>query len=133
MEIKDRIDSYRNAKKITVQAFEIMLNASNGSWEKAKSVSEEKIIRFTKLFPEVNPTWLVTGEGSMLLEDIQTAPVLNWLVTGEGSMLLEDIQTAPVLNDKSAELLNLCKSLIDNYHQRDAVMSQLISMVKQME
>lgn len=112
MEIKDRIDSYRNAKKITVQAFEIMLNASNGSWEKAKSVSEEKIIRFTKLFPEVNPTWLVTGEGSMLLEDVQTTPVLN---------------------DKSAELLALCKSLIENYQQRDKVMSQLISMVKQME
>lgn len=112
MEIKDRIDSYRNAKKITVQAFEIMLNASNGSWEKAKSVSEEKIIRFTKLFPEVNPTWLVTGEGNMLLEDVQTTPVLN---------------------DKSAELLALCKSLIENYQQRDKVMSQLISMVKQME
>lgn len=112
MEIKDRIDSYRNEKKITVQAFEKILNASNGSWEKAKSVSEEKIIRFTKLFPEVNPTWLVTGEGSMLLEDVQTSPSLN---------------------DKSVELLTLCKALIANYQQRDEVMAQLISMVKQME
>lgn len=30
----------------------------------------------------------------------------------------------------SKELLSLCKSLVDNYQQRDSLMSQLVSMVK---
>lgn len=33
----------------------------------------------------------------------------------------------------SKDLLNLCKLLIDNFKQRDEVVSQLVSMVKKME
>lgn len=35
--------------------------------------------------------------------------------------------------DKNGNLFQLCKELVRNYQQRDEVMSQLISMVKQME
>ena len=33
----------------------------------------------------------------------------------------------------NTELLTVCRALIANYQQRDEVMAQLISMVKQME
>lgn len=36
-------------------------------------------------------------------------------------------------DSKEVQLLEVCKDLIKNYQQRDEVMAQLISMVKQME
>lgn len=37
------------------------------------------------------------------------------------------------INDSSKELVDLCKSLVANFQQRDDVMSKLVSMVKGME
>ena len=54
----------------------------------------------------------------------------NWLLTGKGDMKRKEIPDPLLFNQK---LLEVCKSLIANYQQRDEVMAQLISMVKQME
>ena len=52
-----------------------------------------------------------------------------WLLSGEGDMIItEGKQDADKTNN---ELLDLCKSLVDNYKQRDDVMGKLVSMVNQ--
>ena len=51
-----------------------------------------------------------------------------WLLTGKGEMKrkLKCTQESSELS----ELLQLCKSLVTNYQQRDEVMGKLVSMVK---
>lgn len=110
MEIKDRLDSFRNSKNITVQAFEQMLGASNGSWSKAKSVSEENLLSFVKIFPEISLQWLIKGEGDMYDNSFRGSSNIN--------------------ND---ELIGLCKTLVANYQQRDQVVQQLITLLHKLE
>ena len=43
--------------------------------------------------------------------------------------LKNDSNEMPTDNIHSLELLELCRSLVDNYQQRDKVMSKLVSMV----
>ena len=54
-----------------------------------------------------------------------------WLLTGKGEM-----KRATIPFDATPahlELLQLCKSLVANYQQRDQVMGQLVSMVNNLD
>lgn len=44
----------------------------------------------------------------------------------------EKTASAPIIDD-NRELIELCKSLVSNFQQRDDVMNKLVSMVKGME
>jgi hypothetical protein len=109
MEIKDRIEQFRKAKKMNVQTFEEKCGFSNGSWAKSADLSEKFLLKFVKAFPEVSPEWLLKGTETSRLERSRND------------------------NGEMQELINLCKALVSNYQQRDEVMSKLISMVNQME
>jgi len=55
----------------------------------------------------------------------------EWLLSGEGEMLKEErgkqiVDAAP----PDQELLKLCKTLVENYQQRDNVMSKLVSLIE---
>lgn len=65
MEIKERINEFRDAKGLSVKAFEQEIGISNGLWEKAKSLSEDVLIKILARYPEINPCWLLKGEGDM--------------------------------------------------------------------
>ena len=58
----------------------------------------------------------------------------SWLLSGKGDMIdesgLHNVDSLELRNSK--ELIQLCKLLIENYQQRDEVMSKLVSMVKRM-
>lgn len=108
MEIKERMDEFREAKNLSDKAFEKIIGSSNGNWRKAKTVSEDVLLGFLKSFPEVSAEWLLRGKGTM------TAPG-------------DEQQPA------NEQLLSLCKSLVNNYQQRDELMSQLVAIVNQMD
>lgn len=108
MEIKERMDEFREAKNLSDKAFEKIIGSSNGNWRKAKTVSEDVLLGFLESFPEVSAEWLLRGKGTMTTSGDEQLPC----------------------NEK---LLSLCKSLVNNYQQRDEVMSQLVSMVKRMD
>ena len=54
-----------------------------------------------------------------------------WLLTGKGKMK----RTTTFIDDNpvNTELLQLCKSLVANYTQRDEVMAQIVSMIQRLE
>lgn len=67
-----RIKKYIDYKGITVSLLEREAGMSNGSFasqlKNNKTIGVDKLENILKVFPEINPTWLLTGEGTMLKE-----------------------------------------------------------------
>lgn len=65
-----RIKQYIDFKKITVARFEAEIGMSNNSFRKSLrnngSIGTDKLENILKHFPDINPQWLLTGEGAML-------------------------------------------------------------------
>lgn len=71
--VSDRIRQYIEAKGISYYAFENSLGASRGSVSKAvkdnKSMGSNVLEKIIALYPDLNPTWLLTGNGDMFTEN----------------------------------------------------------------
>lgn len=69
--IKQRIKQFCNEIGISVKAFEEHSNLSNGYVNGiSKSIGDEKLKTISLSFPQLNITWLLTGEGEMLKEPV---------------------------------------------------------------
>lgn len=67
MKIIDRIFIFIESQKIKISAFEKEAGLSNGYIKKIiDSPSGEKLEDILKAYPELNRTWLMTGDGDML-------------------------------------------------------------------
>lgn len=72
--ILDRIKQFIDSKGIAVSAFEKSIGMSNASFGKSLksggAIGTDKLENILKIYPELSPVWLVTGEGSMLRDSI---------------------------------------------------------------
>lgn len=64
--ITDRILEILEYKGITKYKFCKDLKLSNGFLDKSRDITTENYANILKYFPDINPTWLLTGEGPML-------------------------------------------------------------------
>lgn len=84
MGIKDRLNSFLEAKKLRPSAFERMCGLSNGFCSKVNdNITDGSLGLIEKGFPELNINWLKTGFGEMLNE-----PVLEYPNSDEGGNML---------------------------------------------
>lgn len=75
--VKERIMIFINAIGTNPSAFQIKAGLSNGYLNQLRNCpSPSKIEDIIKAFPELNKTWLLTGEGEML----------NGTVIGDGNI-----------------------------------------------
>ena len=65
--IKRRILQYLELKGITKYAFYRDTGTTNGVLSQPNGISEENLLRFLSYYNDVNPIWLLTGEGEILL------------------------------------------------------------------
>lgn len=67
--VSERLGQYLDKKRISFYAIENALNAGRGSISKAvkegKSIGSNALENILNLYPDLNPTWLLTGEGEM--------------------------------------------------------------------
>jgi phage repressor protein C with HTH and peptisase S24 domain len=70
--VSERLGKYLDEKGISYYAFENSLGASRGSISKAvkdgKSIGSQMLEKILSVYPDVNPAWLLTGQGDMLLD-----------------------------------------------------------------
>lgn len=67
--VKDRLTKFRQYKKLGQGKFEKLSGLSNGYLTQLrKAPGSEKLQRILCTFPELNRTWLLTGEGEMLVQ-----------------------------------------------------------------
>lgn len=73
--IKQRILSFAESLGISKREFYSQIGVSRGTLESKSSITEDVMARFIARFPQVSPSWLLTGEGEMILnakkEDIK--------------------------------------------------------------
>lgn len=63
---KGRILQYAEIKGFSKRKIYIDTGISNGVLDKETGLTEDNIAKFLNFYTEVNPEWLLTGEGSML-------------------------------------------------------------------
>lgn len=67
--VKDRLTRFRQYKKLGQGKFEKLSGLSNGYLTQLrKAPGSEKLQRILCAFPDLNRTWLLTGEGEMLVQ-----------------------------------------------------------------
>lgn len=68
--VKDRLLEFLKSKNIKKSHFEKQCGLSNGYINSmVNSISYEKLEGILKEYPELNPSWLMNGEGTMLRTD----------------------------------------------------------------
>ncbi len=67
--IIDRILHIIEYKNISKRSFYTKTKLSNGFLDKVKDIGVSKIENILSAYPDVNPIWLLTGNGEMLLKD----------------------------------------------------------------
>ena len=80
--VKDRLTKFRQYKKLGQGKFEKLSGLSNGYLTQLrKAPGSEKLQRILCAFPDLNRTWLLTGEGEMLVDEntnSQTLPKTSY-------------------------------------------------------
>jgi phage repressor protein C with HTH and peptisase S24 domain len=78
MKITDRIDEYLKLKNISKNAFDQSIDASNGyigkQISKGASIGSDVIQNIISTYKDINPAWLLTGEGTMLRAGVGEQP-----------------------------------------------------------
>lgn len=65
--VRDRLEYYIAHKGLSVRRFEILIGASNGYVSNIKlNITPAKQKQIQSAFPDLNMSWLLTGEGEML-------------------------------------------------------------------
>lgn len=67
--LKQNILEYLDFKGITKYKFYTETGVSNGVLSQKSGISEENILRVLSCYKDINPTWLFTGQGEMILSD----------------------------------------------------------------
>ncbi len=79
MNTLQRIKEYIDYKKLTIRKFEEEIGYSNGAFasqlKRSKTIGVDKLENILRAYPEINPAWLLTGKGEMLLRGSDTSKV----------------------------------------------------------
>lgn len=68
--VKERLLAYLSAKGISARKFSLSCGLSeNYVVNIKKSIQPEKLEQISSVYPDLNPGWLMTGEGEMLRTD----------------------------------------------------------------
>ena len=75
MDLKGRLIEFIEYKGLSVHSFELQCSLSNGAVSKmGNNTRRSTIDKISKSYPELNTNWLLTGEGSMLLNGLDSVP-----------------------------------------------------------
>lgn len=124
MKITDRILIVLENKGITKYKFCKDLGFSNGFLDKSREISTDKYANILFYFADVNPTWLLTGKGEMLNDDILNDN-LNKKIKDTESNDYEIQNKFLSVNEKSSKYKVVCEACKEKERVITALKSQI--------
>ena len=115
---KERILQFIDYKGISKNKFYIESGISNGVLDKKSGLSMETVEKFYSTFPEINPEWLLTGNGSMLKEKEPTRVYLHDNIDEEDNAVDNIIPLIPIgamAGSGTGEIQIAKRDIIDGY------------------
>lgn len=92
--IVGRIKEYMDFKKISISAFEKSIGLSNASFNKTLksggAIGTDKLEKTLSVYADINPRWLMTGEGPML-NDEKIEPAHTFTLLTDRKVDVQDI------------------------------------------
>lgn len=76
MEIRDRIIQFVDYKRVSVTSFEKNIGASKSYISNTKNISAKVLSNIIRIYPELSPEWILTGEGTMLKKENAVQSIL---------------------------------------------------------
>lgn len=127
--IRERLIRFIKYKNITQKKFEQIVGASNGYVNNIKmGIGTNKLEKILLQFPELNKTWLLTGEGEMLLPQKESTTITDnsTSVAGNSNQVnatstldkaLDEIAAQRRLVEKAQEQIDRLITLLEQQHQ----------------
>ncbi|WP_431165851.1 hypothetical protein [Tenacibaculum halocynthiae] len=113
-----RVEQIIDYNNLNIKSFEDRIEVSNNSIGTAirrkASFKSNVLNKIINSFPDVNPTWLLTGKGSMILNDITREPESDYknqklqyqIKEHLIELLLEDNEVRSVLSNQVKSIIN---------------------------
>ncbi|CAM1352820.1 MULTISPECIES: hypothetical protein [Tenacibaculum] len=115
-----RVEEIINYKRLNIRSFEEIIDVSNNSIGTAirrKSSFKSNVLnKILHSFPEINPTWLLTGKGEMFLNGVAKAS--------------EPASKYNLLDIKSKVKDNLIHLLLEDKEVKEAIATQVSEVLK---
>lgn len=119
--ISDRIKQIIDYKKLTINKFSDSVGASNSYFNKLiknhTTIGSDKIENILRTYSEINPDWLITGNGNMLREYKENESSLNFtnepMENYESAIVLKLKNEIEILKNKNEILKDKNQLLLD--------------------
>ena len=121
MSIQERLLKYLDYNNITPYKFSKDLGFSMGYLDKRGAIGTDKYLKIIKHYSDINPEWLLTGEGSMLKQNEKS---VNQSIVGGNINGSQVVGNNSFINSQSAskEIKELKKQLAE----KDTLINKLI-------
>lgn len=126
MGVKERLREFIKTLNISEREFCRQIGVSTSYVNSIrKSIQPDKMKSISDMFPQVNPMWLMTGKGDMILagNNNQVNGHNNTAVAGNGNRI--------TTND-IASMIELQKGYQDMIKEKDTQISRLISVIEKL-
>ena len=91
MTVKERIKRFIHYKNFSNREFCRMIGVSETYVNSIRtSIQPDKLIKITHTFPELNPEWLMTGDGEMLKDNPKLPPIERDKLVDTASEVFKD-------------------------------------------
>jgi hypothetical protein len=126
MNVKERLRKFIKHKEISERRFCQKIGVSSTYVNSIrKSIQPDKLKNITEQYPELNPIWLITGNGEM------TQPTNTNHISGSGNMAVAGNGNKVTHND-IAELIELQKGYQNMLRDKDEQINRLISVIEKL-
>lgn len=138
--IIDRIKAYSDLKGISIRQIEATIGASNGvvsnAIKRERDIQSKWISAFVDNYRDVNPEWLLTGKGNMLLDESATRTTQH--VTGNNNTFAgRDLTTStaniPELIAMTNQHQSTISDLVSTISKQQTTISELVNTVSRQQ
>ena len=119
--VKERLIFFLDSKRISKAEFGRQIGVSNAFVTSIKnSISPEKLQKIKDSYPELNVEWLLTGEGAMLIGDVNGG---NNAIGKESKVIVNESET----------ISNLISVIKKEQEQKDRMLSIIEDLTSKMK